>query len=77
MIGSLRWAVLPILVLTVCRIAHAGTYYVAPGGSDGWPGSASQPWATIQHAAETLGPGDTVFIKLVRWSWGRRIRQPL
>ena len=36
---------------------------MAPGGSDGWPGSASQPWATIQHAAETLGPGDKVLIK--------------
>ena len=38
----------------------ACTYYVAPGGSDGDPGTQSQPWATFQHAADTAQPGDTV-----------------
>lgn len=36
------------------------TYYVAPGGSNGNPGTESQPWATFQHAADTAQPGDTV-----------------
>lgn len=36
------------------------TYYVAPGGSDTNDGSACHPWATLQHAADKIGPGDTV-----------------
>jgi hypothetical protein len=36
------------------------TYYVAPGGSDDAPGTEAQPWATFQHAADTVQPGDTV-----------------
>lgn len=40
----------------------ATTYYVAPppGGSDGNPGTLAQPWGTLQHAADTVGPGDVV-----------------
>ena len=44
--------------------AQGATYYVAPGGSDSDPGTEeSAPWATIQHAADTLVAGDTVYIK--------------
>ena len=39
------------------------TYYVAPGGSDSNPGTEAQPWATIQHAADVLQPGDTVYVR--------------
>ncbi len=45
--------------------AWAATYYVAPpadGGSNANPGSASLPWATLQHAANNLFPGDTVIV---------------
>ena len=38
-------------------------YYVTPGGDDANPGSESQPWATIQHAADVLTPGDTVYVR--------------
>ena len=38
-------------------------YYVATNGDDGHPGTQSQPWQTIQKAADTMGPGDTVFIR--------------
>ena len=40
----------------------ATTYYVAPppAGSDGNPGTLAQPWGTLQHAADTVGPGDVV-----------------
>ncbi len=38
-------------------------YYVAPTGSDNNPGTEDKPWRTIQKAAETLLPGDTVYIK--------------
>jgi hypothetical protein len=35
---------------------------VSPSGSDSNDGSASAPWATIQHAADSVGPGATVFV---------------
>jgi hypothetical protein len=38
-------------------------YYVAPNGSDSNPGTLESPWATIQHAADTLQPGDTVYLR--------------
>lgn len=40
-------------------------YYVDnghPQASDGNPGTASLPWATIQHAADTVLAGDTVLV---------------
>lgn len=46
---------------------HGGsTYYVAPqqaGGVDNGPGSAAQPWATLQKAADSVAPGDTVIVR--------------
>ncbi len=39
------------------------SYYVAPDGDDTGPGSASAPWKTIQHAADVLQPGDTVYVR--------------
>lgn len=41
------------------------TYHVAPpasGGSDSNPGTEALPWATLQHAANRVGPGDTVIV---------------
>jgi hypothetical protein len=38
-------------------------YYVAPDGDDGNPGTFDYPWQTIQHAADTLVAGDTVYIR--------------
>lgn len=37
------------------------TYYVAPNGNDGHPGTTqAEPWATFQHGADTAQPGETV-----------------
>ena len=36
------------------------TYYVAPDGDDTGPGSAGQPWQTLEYAAEMARPGDVV-----------------
>lgn len=44
-------------------LAWAGTFYVAPGGSDSNPGTAEEPWATLQHAADSVDPGDTVIVQ--------------
>jgi len=41
----------------------AGTYYVAPTGSDSNAGTLASPWRTIQKAANTLQAGDTVYIR--------------
>jgi parallel beta-helix repeat protein len=42
---------------------EGAVYYVAPGGNDSNPGTESKPWKTIQKAARTLAPGDTVYIR--------------
>ncbi|HJT99231.1 MAG TPA: right-handed parallel beta-helix repeat-containing protein [Rhodanobacteraceae bacterium] len=45
--------------------AIAETYYVAPppAGDDDHPGTLASPWATLQHAADTIGPGDIVQVR--------------
>ena len=45
-----------------CRaqVAPAAIYYVSPTGSDSGPGSAAQPWLTLQDAANHVQAGDTV-----------------
>lgn len=51
------------IFLAVFAHAGAATYYVATGGLDTNPGTETQPWRTIQKAANTLGPGDTVLVR--------------
>jgi parallel beta-helix repeat protein len=41
----------------------ATTYYVAVGGDDLAAGDSGHPWQTLQHAADTVGPGDTVIVR--------------
>ena len=50
-------------ISTASAIAHAATYYVATTGSDSNPGTEAQPWRTVQHAADTMVAGDTVYIR--------------
>lgn len=56
-------------VFLVCALANQThgqqTYHVAPpaaGGNDASPGSAAQPWATLQRAANAVMAGDTVIV---------------
>ena len=65
------------LVLVVCRgnpasaghtiaapaVVQGAVYYVASNGDDANPGTLDYPWQTIQKAAQTLVPGDTVYIR--------------
>jgi parallel beta-helix repeat protein len=46
------------------RRAPAGgrNYYVSPNGNDRNAGSVKRPWATIEYAAMSLLPGDTVHV---------------
>lgn len=60
--------VLALLVLPACprETRHAPmphVFWISPRGDDGNPGTYERPWATLQHAAEELGPGDRVEIR--------------
>jgi len=50
------------IILTAFNIAYAD-YYVATNGSDTNPGTLAQPWRTVQKAADTAGPGTTVYVR--------------
>lgn len=43
--------------------AQAATYYVATTGNDSNNGSIYTPWQTIQHAANAVTAGDTVYVR--------------
>src|SRR5690348_12581234 len=49
--------------LLLCGSARGITYYVATNGSDAGMGSSSMPWATLQHAVETIGANDVIQVR--------------
>lgn len=56
-----RGAVGAMLVLLLAHVAHGAEYWVKNGGSDAANGlSQATAWATLVHAADVVGPGDTV-----------------
>ena len=61
------------VLLCMGGTASAATYYVAPNGNDTFNGSSSNPWATLQHAVETIAPGDTILVRSGTYA-GCRIR---
>jgi hypothetical protein len=42
---------------------HAATYYVATTGNDSFPGSVSQPFATIKRGISVLRAGDKLYLR--------------
>jgi hypothetical protein len=42
--------------------SQAATFYVSTQGSDNNPGSQASPWATLQHAVDSIVPGDTILV---------------
>ena len=60
-------------VLALAGTASAATFYVATNGNDLNNGSATSPWATLQHAVETIAPGDTIVVRSGTYA-GCRIR---
>ncbi len=61
---AMTLAAIALLILSIISPdAFGKTYYVAKTGNDANPGSASQPWRTIQKAANTLVAGDTVLVR--------------
>lgn len=67
---SLTIGLIAFLIFPTCQrqsintvFSQGNTYYVATNGNDSNNGSESTPWRTIQKAANTLTPGDTVFVR--------------
>lgn len=54
-----------LAALLACPAAQAAIRHVAPPptGSDSNPGTEAQPWATLQHAASRVQPGDTIRVR--------------
>jgi parallel beta-helix repeat protein len=61
------------VALCLAGTSAATTYYVATGGNDSASGSSFAPWATLQHAVETIAPGDTILVRSGSYA-GCRIR---
>jgi hypothetical protein len=51
------------IVFVIIPTLYGGTYYVSPAGSDSNPGTQSNPWLTIQNAANIATAGDTVLVQ--------------
>ncbi len=61
----------------LCSVTQGVEFFVAPGGSDGNPGTLDRPFATIQHGIEQLHPGDTLYLRGGRYReqvMARRLR---
>ncbi len=52
-----------LLLFLIGFSCRAAVYYVAPSGANSNPGTIAHPWRTIQKAADTLAPGDTVYVR--------------
>jgi len=61
-----------VSLLAVLHLVPAGaaTWYVAPPpiGNDANPGTLAMPWATLQHAADQLAPGDSLEVRAGRYT---------
>ena len=61
--SRLRYILPVILALSLAAVGHSADYYVSTTGDDSNPGTESEPWATIQRAADTATAGDRVLIR--------------
>ena len=50
------------LVVALAGASFGTTYYVSTSGNNSWPGTQSQPWATLQYAVDTIAAGDTILV---------------
>ncbi len=60
--------------ITLPDVPADKTFYVAPDGSDANPGTWEQPWATLNHAAETLRAGEMVLVRGGVYDLTRQVR---
>jgi hypothetical protein len=54
---------LTAFTIAIFSSASAHTFFVSPNGDDSRSGSKSEPWATVNHAANLAGPGDEILIR--------------
>jgi hypothetical protein len=59
----MRTGLLALAAMLVPAGLRAATFYVGPDGDDANPGTETEPFRTIQQAADTVDPGDTVIVK--------------
>lgn len=52
----------PTVTMVATSTPTNNTHYVSPSGSDNNPGTQALPWRTIQKAANSASPGDTVVV---------------
>jgi Right handed beta helix region/FlgD Ig-like domain len=52
----------PFVLVLMAAVSHAATFYVAATGSDANGGTSTQPWRTLQKAADTARAGDVVLV---------------
>ena len=57
------WALAVLAVVLVAAPASAATYVISTTGSDSNPGTAAQPFATIQKAAGLAAAGDVIEVR--------------
>jgi parallel beta-helix repeat protein len=56
-------ALAALAMFAQARLLWGAEYYVAPGGDNRGAGTSDSPWATLQHAADVVGPGDRVIVR--------------
>ncbi len=52
-----------VVICVAIASANAATYYVAPNGNDGNPGSIGSPFATLKKGHDVAEAGDTVYLR--------------
>ena len=60
---NMKTIIINIILFIISFSVHANTYYVATNGNDTNIGTETQPWKTIQKAANSIVAGDTVLVK--------------
>lgn len=59
-----------LLVFLLASTCYAATYYVAPNGSDGSPGTAAAPFQTVQRGVAVARAGDSVLVRSGKYGHG-------
>ena len=60
-VRTVQCITLPVL-LSLSLTAHGEIHFVSPSGDDQGAGSATDPWLTLQHAANSVMSGDSVLV---------------
>ena len=60
--NAMRSSLFLLMLFVLSCWAWAAEYHVSLSGNDLNPGTLSDPWRTIQHAADSCLPGDNVYI---------------